>query len=343
MKQISIHDLAKMLGISSSTVSRALNDHPAISDEVKEKVRKLAREMKYKPNQMATALKTGKIKTIGMLVPLINRNYFVEAIAGVENEIYEAGYDLIIASSGNMYKRERQLINSLGQGKVAGIIAAVALETTEFSHYQNLVDSGIPLIMFDRKMPISNSSSVTQDDFAGAYMATRHLIDQGCKKIFHYRGPQNVSIWSDRDKGYAKAMQDFQLPVLPEWIHTDLTTSERGAAYAQKLLQRGKDHFPDGILFSGDFAARAAMEEFVQAGVQIPRDIAVVGFVNEPWDELLSPPLSSVEQFSYHIGETAAKLMLEAIEGAPHQNVVITPELIVRESSLKSKYLNTKI
>lgn len=337
MKNVSIHDLAKMLGISSSTVSRALNNHPAIREEVKEKVRKLAREMKYKPNQMATALKTGKVKTIGMVVPMINRNYFVEAIAGVENEIYEAGYDLIIASSGNIYSREKQLITSLGQGKVAGVIAAVALETVDFSHYQHLVDSGIPLIMFDRKMPIANSSSVTQDDFAGAYMATRHLIEQGCRKIFHYRGPQNVSIWSDRDKGYARAMADAQLPVSPDWIHTDLTTSDRGRVYARKLLQKGKENYPDGILFSGDFAARAAMEEFLQGGVAIPRDIAVVGFVNEPWDELLSPPLSSVEQFSYHIGETAAKLMLAAIEGAPHQNVVITPELIVRASSLKAK------
>lgn len=335
--RVSIYDIARELNISPSTVSRALHNHKSISSQVRESVCQTAKLMNYKPNQMAVALKTGKIKTIGMVVPLINRNYFVEAIAGVEKEIYKAGYDLIIASSGNLYQRERKIITSLSQGKVVGVIAAIAAETTDYSHYIQMVSSGIPLVMFDRKMPIENTSSVVQDDYDGAYKATRHLIEQGCRKIYHYRGPQNVSIWSDRDRGFRQAMTDGGLQIDKRSVYTALTTEEEGLKYAKKLLMQ-KD-LPDGILFSGDFAAKAAMEHFVQNGVRIPQDIAVVGFVNEPWDKLLNPPLSSIEQFSNKIGETAAAMMLEAIEGMPHRDVVYKPELIIRDSSLKSKYL----
>ena len=337
-KKISIYDIAKELNISASTVSRALNNHEGIRSEVKDAVHKLAKELNYTPNQMAVALKTGKVKTIGMVVPLIDRNYFVQAIAGVEKEIYKVGYDLIIASSGNLYQREKKIITSLSQGKVVGIIAAVAAETTDYSHYVSMVESGIPLVMFDRKMPIPNTSSVVQDDYFGAYQATQHLIEQGCRQIYHFRGPQNVSIWSDRDKGYRQAMNDYGLQITPRHIHTALTTEEEGRKYATKLLTQKSKQLPDGILFSGDFAAKAAMEIFVEKGIKIPQDIAIVGFVNEPWDILLNPPLSSIEQFSYQIGETSARLMLEAISGLPHQDIVYKPQLIIRESSLKSKY-----
>lgn len=334
-RKISIYDIAKKLEISASTVSRAMNDHPAISQKMKDKVKKVAEEMDFTPNQMAIALKTGKTKTIGMIVPLIDRNYFVQAIAGVEKEIYKAGYNLIIASTGNFYEREQRVVSSLNQGKVVGIIAAVAAETTDYSHYMSMVKNGMPLVMFDRKMPISNASSVVQDDYLGAYEATQHLISQGCKRIYLYRGPQNVSIWKERDRGYRQAMADGGLEVLPKYIHTALTTEEEGRKYAKKILELHNDELPDGILFSGDFAAKSAMEVLLQNGIRIPQDIAIVGFVNEPWDTLLNPPLSSIEQFSYQIGRTAAKLMMEALQGMPHKDIVIKPELIIRESSLK--------
>ena len=335
-KKVSIYDLAKRLNVSASTVSRALHDHPSISLEMKQAVRALAKELNFKPNHIAIALKTGRMRTIGMIVPQINRNYFIEAIAGVEREVYKAGYDLIIASSGNMYEREKKIVSSLSQGKVVGIIAAVAAETTDYSHYQMLVNNNIPLVMFDRRMPIADTSSVVQDDFDGAYRATEHLIEQGCRRIYHFRGPQNVSVWSDRDRGFRKAMAEHGVEVGRHAIHTAITTEEEGRKYAVKLL--AQKELPDGILFSGDFAAKAAMEVFVEAGIRIPQDIAVVGFVNEPWDTLLNPPLSSIEQFSDKIGETAAKMMLEAIEGMPHRDIVYKPQLIVRESSMKKKY-----
>ena len=335
-KKVSIYDIAKKLGVSASTVSRALHDSPSIGEETKRTIRNLAKELNFKPSHIAVALKTGNIKTIGIIVPQINRNYFVEAIAGVERELYKAGYDLIIASSGNMYEREKQIVSSLSQGKVIGVIAAVAAETTDYSHYQALVDNNIPLVMFDRKMPIANTSSVVQDDFDGAYKATEHLIEQGCKKIYHFRGPQNVSVWSDRDEGFRKAMKDYNLEISRQAIHTAITTEEEGRKYAHKLLQQKE--LPDGILFSGDFAAKAAMEVFIAAGIRIPQDIAVVGFVNEPWDTLLNPPLSSIEQFSGKIGETAAQMIVESIAGMPNRDIVYKPQLIVRESSLKKKY-----
>ncbi len=333
MEKMSIYDIAKELNISASTVSRALHDHPKTSLKTRQKVKEYAKKINYRPNNMAVALKTGKIKTVGMIVPLINRNYFIEAIAGAESELYNAGYDLIISSSGNNYEREKQIVSSFSQGKVIGVIAAVAADTKEYSHYQRMIDGGVPLVMFDRKMPLKDCSTVTIDDFKGAYIATEHLIRQGCKKIYIYRGPQNVSIWSDRYKGYCKAMEDNGLTVTKKHVYTAYTTSEEGAIYASRLIQ-SKD-IPDGILFSGDFAARAAMEKFKSEGISIPEDVAIVGFVNEPWDILLNPPLSSVEQFCNKIGQTAAQMMLEAIGGMPPRDVVFQPQLIIRESSLK--------
>ncbi len=334
-KRVSIYDIARELEVSASTVSRALNNHPSISVDVKKSICETARKMGFRPNQMAVALKTGKVRTIGMIVPLIDRNYFVEAIAGVEKEIYDAGYDLIIASSGNLYERECKIVESMSQGKVVSVIAAVAAETTDYSHYQSLIDCGIPVVMFDRKMPLAGMSSVLQDDFKGAYDATRHLLEQGCRVVYHYRGPQNVSIWSDRDRGYRQAMSEYGVQVKDEWIYTAPTTTACGKEYAQMLLDGNT--LPEGILFSGDFAAKGAMETFVAAGVAIPTDVAIVGFVNEPWDCYLNPPLSSIEQFSNKIGRMAAKLMFEALEGKPARDVVFPTELIIRESSLKSK------
>ena len=193
-KKVSIYDIAKKLGISASTVSRALHDNPAISEEVKKSVKQVAKELNFRPNHLAVALKTGKIRTIGIVVPQINRTYFVEAIAGVERELYKAGYDLIIASTGNLYERERNIVDSLSNGKVIGVIAAVAAETTDYSHYQRLIDNNIPVVFFDRKVPGLEASSVVQDDYDAGYNATVHLIEQGCRNIFHFRGPQNVSV-----------------------------------------------------------------------------------------------------------------------------------------------------
>ena len=332
-KGATIFDISKRLGISASTVSRALNGSKLISEQTRNKVIEEAKKIGFRPNPFAVALKTGKTKTIGMIVPLINRNYFVEAIAGVEETIYAADYDLIIASSGNFYSREKKIVESMAQGKVVGVIAAVAAETTNYDHYKILIDNGIPVVMFDRLMPLPGMSSVVQDDFQGAYNATNHLIQQGCRKIFHYRGLQNVSMWNAREKGYRQEMADAGIEISKNWVHTALTTPEEGAKYAERLILKGT--LPDAILFSGDFAAKAAMEVFAANGVNIPKDIAIVGFVNEPWDKYLTPPLSSVEQFPYNIGREAGRLMLNAINGEPPQKIVYNTELIIRESSLK--------
>ena len=336
-KKVSIYDIARELNVSPSTVSRSLNDHPRISTQLKEYIQEFAKAMDFSPNQNAVALTTGKVRTIGMVVPMIERNYFVQAIAGVEKEIYKAGYDLIIASSGNLYEREKKIVASMSNGKVEGVIAAVAAETTNYSHYKTIVNAGIPLVMFDFKEPTLDAGSVVQDDYEGAYRATEHLISQGCRTVYHFRGLQNVSIWNDRDRGYRQAMADNNIDINPRYIHTTLTTEEEGRKHVYKMLSKNK--LPDGIVFSDDFIAKVAMDVFRDKGLRIPSDIAVVGFMNEPWDTLLNPPLSSVELFSNKIGETAAKMMLELINGMPHRDVVYKPQLIVRESSLRSKYL----
>lgn len=335
-KATTLWDLAESLGVSASTVSRALNGNPRISENTRKKVETAAKEAGFVKNSLGLALKTGRMRTIGMVVPLINRNYFVQAIAGVESVIYDAGYNLIITSTGNFYDRECKVVESLRQGRVVGVIAAVALETLDYSHYLSLVNEGIPVVMFDRLMPLPGMSSVVQSDYKGAYDAVKHLLDQGCRTIWHYRGPQNVSIWSARDKAYRDAMAEAGIEVRPEWVYTALTTTEEGERFAVELLDSGRK-LPDAILFSGDFAAKSAMEVFNARGVRMPEDVAVVGFVNEPWDCYLTPPLTSVEQHPYEVGRRAAALMLKAIDGAPPEDIVLETELIVRESSLRKK------
>lgn len=332
-KSATISDIARSLNISAATVSRSLNGSTLISEETRRKVLAEAERLGFRPNPIAVALKTGRTRTIGMVVPLINRNYFVQAIAGVESVIYDAGYELLIASTGNFYEREKKVVESLSQGKVVGVIAAVAAETTDYQHYRNLIEKGIPVVMFDRLMPLDGMSSVVQNDWKGAYDATRHLIEQGCRTIYHFRGPQNVSMWNARDKGYRQAMSEAGIKVERNWVHTALTTPEEGVKYAEKLIARGE--LPEGILFSGDFAAKAAMEVFSAHGIKMPEQVAVVGFVNEPWDTYLTPPLSSVEQFPHEIGKEAARLMLKAINGDSPQKIVLDTELIIRKSSLR--------
>lgn len=337
-KRTSIYDIAQRLGVSVSSVSRALSDHPSISAALKERIRQVAEELHYTPNSVAVNLKTGKRNTIGVVVPGINRSFFSSAIEGIEDKAYKQGYDVLIYQSKDSAEREERIVHSLA-GKVDGVIASVAADATDHSYYNDLSASGVPVVLFDRTATGVDAGTVIVDDYQGAVLAVKHLIRQGFTRIYHCAGPQHVNVWGNRLRGYLDTMQEAGITLSEEYIFEGVNTSEEeGRRFAKTVLaayESGRP-LPEAVFFAGDFAALGAMLEFRKAGIDIPEQIAIVGFANEPFCQLLSTPLSSVDQFSYKMGYMAGKMMFDRLKGEPQVGVVIAPELIIRKSSLKN-------
>lgn len=331
-KNTSIYDIAKSLNVSASTVSRALQDHPRISSEVRKLVQKKAREMNYKPNRMAVNLKLGKSSTIGVIVPNINRNFFSSAIDGIEEEAYREGYDVLICQSQESFEKEKKIINSLAQGRVDGVIASIASGTHDYAHFNTLEEDGIPLVLFDRVSDEVHAGKVTADDYRGGYMVAEHLLRQGRKRIFHYASYQHVSVWNMRCKGYVDAMRAHGIEPGKDWIIYGEATQLQGQIVARQLLARSER--PDAVFCTSDFVALGMMLELLKNGVRVPEDIAICGFANEPIDALVTPSLSSVDQFSKQMGQQAARMLLARINGETPADVVLVPELIVRDSTV---------
>lgn len=324
-ERVSIATIAAQLGVAPSTVSRALNGHTTISKALTVKIKKLAAELNYVPDQMAVNLKSGRRNTIGVIVPMIGRNFFASVIEGIEDYAFSRGYDVIICQSKDSELRERRLVNSIS-GKVDGVIASLSAHEGSHEYFNNL---GVPLVLFDRTDSSLNASSVTIDDRAGARVATEHLLDEGFRKIFHFAGPQYVSIWGARHNGYLDAMKSREIEVLDSWVFQAPTTFDEGQKFARHIIESGD--IPDAIFCSGDYIALGAMTVFKEHGINMP----MVGFANEPICELVEPQLSSVNQFSSKMGEEACRLLLDILSGQPAINTTISPKLIIRKSSLK--------
>lgn len=334
-KKTSIYDIARVLGVSTSTVSRALQDNPAISAEVRDRVRKTAREMGYQPNMFAVNLQRGSTRTIGVVVPMVSRNFFSMAIDGIEQVASEAGYDVLIYQSKNDAEREARILNDLQRGRADGVIASVASCGGDYACYRALEPYGMPLVLFDRHVEGLAAGTVLLDDRRGAFETVEHLIGQGFRRIYHYAGAQQTSIWRNRRQGYEEAMRAHGIEVRPQWIVGGQTTEEGGAEAMERLI--AADDLPEAIFFAGDFAALGAYKVLRKHGLRVPDDMALAGFANEPFCDLIAPRFTSVDQSGYEMGGLAAKMLLDRLGGAPYADIVIPPRLIVRESSLKRR------
>lgn len=334
-KKTSIYDIAQQLGVSTSTVSRALQNNPAISAKVRERVRETAEAMGYKPNLFAVNLQRGTTRTIGVVVPMVSRNFFSMAIDGIEEAASQRGYDVMIFQSRNEREREERILNSFLNGKVDGVIASLASEGGDYAHYKALSRYGTPLVLFDRFVSGLDAGTVLLDDYRGAFDTVEHLIGQGCRRIYHYAGLQQVSIWRNRRRGYEEALLKHGIEPRPDWITEGATTEEGGYLAMERLFASGKV-LPDAIFFAGDYAALGAYRSLREHGIRVPEDVALAGFANEPFCELITPSFTSVEQFGYRMGNTAAQMLLDKLDGASYMDVVISPKLIVRDSSLRT-------
>jgi len=331
---ITIHDIAKALNISGSTVSRALNDNSRISDKTKKAVRSMAKQLGYQPNALASNLRTSCTKTIGVIIPRISRYFFSSAITGIEELARTRGYNVIICQSNDQEARESDCVQTLFASRVDGVISSIAINTENFEHYKTFTDRNIPLVFFDRVCDELETSQVVVDDFKGGFIAAEHLISKGCKRIAHISGPQHLNIYINRLQGYLKALRKHNFEIEEDLIIESLLTREDGEACAKKLLD--SPNRPDAIFAANDISALSIILYAKEIGLRIPEDLAVVGFSNEPFSEYVSPSLTTIEQSGFDVGTKATELLLDIITNKTgnHQETIVLPvKLIERESS----------
>ena len=337
-RQVTIHDIARELNIAASTVSRALSNHPRISQATKKLVLETAEKMQYKPNAVASSLRRGQGNTIGVIVPLINRHFFANVIHGIETITQPEGYHIIICQSTELLHKEIENIKTLLQNRVNGIIISISAETRDAEHFKEVVKAGIPLVQFDRSLEHFPGSQVINDDFQGGYQATKHLIDQGYRNIAHFSGPLFVSLYEKRYAGYRKALEDHGMIPDKQLLFEGVITREKGMAAMEKILKG--DNVPDAIFAAGDYAALGALLVAKEKGINVPAELGVAGYVNEPFTEWLDPSLTTTEQFGAEQGRQAAQVLLEQIrteKTLPAKKLLIPPKLIIRNSSRKIK------
>jgi LacI family transcriptional regulator len=341
--QVTIKDIARELGISPSTVSRALKDHPDISTETKKAVNELAVKLNYQPNIVALSLRQKKTNTIGIIIPEIVHFFFSTVISGIDDVAKQAGYNVILAQSNESYQREVSDIKVLFNSRVDGMLISVSRETTNFDHIESIISRGMPVVFYDRNYNSPSASKVIVDDYNGAKEAVNHLIAQGCKRIAHIEGAPGLSISTDRLGGYMDALKENKIKIEESLIQKCPSGSMEDAKQTTRKLM-ALPAPPDGIFCNTDVMAMGAMMAIKEKGLKIPEDVAVVGFSNWSFSELTEPSLSSVDQPGYEMGQEAARLLIRQIEVKDKDVVEYTPEtkvlktkLIVRNSSLRKK------
>lgn len=305
----------------------------------------MVEKLNYQPNSIASALRKGKSNIIGVIVPTSDRQFFASFIRGIEEIIRDEGYNLMICQSDDQFSKEQSGIDTLLNVRVDGIIASVAKETTDISHYKKVKHQGVPLVLYDRVIESLGVNLVVSDDYLGAYNAVTHLIEQGCRRIAHFAGKQHINIYQDRLEGYLQALREHNIPVDEQIIiESDLIRDtysilQTGREIGKKLLQM--PDLPDGIFSSSDFAAMGAIQIFKEKNIKIPDEIALVGYSNDFSASVIEPALTSLDQHTIEMGNLAAKHFLEQIGTKPEEftpkKTKLKPSLIVRESSSRKK------
>lgn len=340
-KEVTIYDIAKKLKISAATVSRGLQDHPAISKKTKKRIFDMVDEMGYRTNHFARNLRLQQTKTIGVLVHELNSNFITSVLAGIEKVTAEEGYDIIIAHSSESYAKETANVKNLFDKRVDGLIASLAFDTTDLDHFKPFTDKGVPVLFFDRVEQDGNNTVVVIDNAKCGYLATDHLIKQGCKRIAHVTSSLNRNVYSQRYKGYRDALFDNKIPLDESLVIIQDLTEKSGVDAALKILSMKP--LPDGAFITNDFVAAVCMRTLKEHGIAIPADIAVVGFNNDAVGTLVEPALTTINYPGIDMGEIAARNLINHLKGVTnlHQTntIIVRSELIVRRSSLKKGHV----
>jgi len=338
ISKVTILDIARELNITAATVSRALNDHPGIRESTKQAVRDTATRLNYKHNKIASSLRLGKSNIVGVIIPSAEINFFGSVVHGIEKVAAENNYTVLIYQSNELYEFEKKGVQTFLQSRVDGVLASISKETINLDHYSEIRNRGIPLVLFDRTDDKLGVSSVVVDDYAGAFQATSHLIEEGCRKVAHIAGQQHVNIFNLRLKGYIEALNVHNIPLNEDFIVYGKVSIESGRECMKQLLSGPVR--PDAVFAVEDFTALGAIQAIKAAGLRIPEDIAIIGFANEAFGEYLTPSLSTVNQQTVTMGEEAARLLFEGLRsGEPFhahpRKLILKPQVICRGSSVK--------
>ncbi len=327
---ITIKDIAKELGISISTVSRALKNNPEIKETTRKEVQDFAKIHHYKPNVMAMNLRNQRSNIIGVIIPQFVHFYFSSILSGIEDIATKNGYQIIIAQSNDQYKKEVNIVHSFIEARVCGVIASLAKETTEYTHYQELIDNGIPIIFYDRICTGINTERVVVDDYAGSFAAVEYMIQTGCKRILFYSAPLNLEISKNRRNGYLDAMKKYHIPVENSMIKI-CDTREQAIAITSTLLEM--DNRPDAFFAINDDTASGILYACKLAGLRIPDEVSICGFTDGFIAVSTDPKLTTVEQKGFEVGKNAIEILLEKLNSKSDekiQNRIIRTNLVVR-------------
>lgn len=330
MRKVTIVDIARELDLSPSTVSRALNGIGRMNPETRQEILDLAKQWDYHPNPHAQRLKKAKTSTIGLIVPELTHHFYSQIIKGVDSVLDEIGYQQIICVSNEEYVKEKKAAEALLNARVDGLLVALANETSNFDHLQQLVNEEIPMVFLDRMCEDIEAPYVMTDDFEGAKMATEFLLDNGCRNILFIKGPENISTSFSRLMGYKEAfkqnrgafLEDFTLP------HSN------SAQLRESLKKLVKEHAIDGLVAHSDYHAFRAMEVLQQLGKSVPGDIQIIGYADEPLASYTTPKITTMKQPAFDMGRLGMEMLWHEIEsGNKKDPVVLNTELIVREST----------
>lgn len=339
-KRVTIYHIAKELGMTGSYVSRALNDHPAVSKKVKDLVKKKAAELNYRQNSQAANLRQGSSKTIGVIVPHINQSFFSEAIAGIEEICFENNHSLIICQSHESFEQESKAIETLIHQNVDCILISISAETQSPVYLKEITKHNIDLIQFDRCLDSVESFKVLNDNKEASNKAVKKLISEGYSKIAFIGGPNHLGVFRDRKEGYLEAIKEAGLSIPYNFIVDNSLSKEMAIKVASELLALREP--PDAFFAVSDHQSLGIVKVAHTLGIKVPEQLGIFGFANEAFTELITPTLSSINQKSKELGKSSANLYFKNIlpgniiveDTAPK---IIKSELIVRQSSSRSK------
>lgn len=331
---ITMKDIANELGVSISTVSRALNGNTRISDNVREQIQDFARKHNFTPNLIAANLRKMRvqpIKTIGVIIPQFTHFYFSSVLSGIEEEATARGYTVMVAQSNEKYEKEARICQSFYEHKLCGVIVSQAKGTVNYNHFQKLIDEGMPLVFYDRICTGVDASRVVVDDYMGAYTAVNHLIDTGCRRIAFYGMSKQLEIQKNRFNGYHDAL-----------THNGIDIDERYICYADNRVDAeaitpdilNMPDRPDAFFAINDDTAIGILYTAKRMGFRIPDDISICGFTNGNRAIACDPALTTVEQRGIVVGEEAANILIGKVEGSIPKDKcekrVVRTRLIVR-------------
>ena len=334
--RVSLKDLAKELGVSIATVSRALRSSSEIGKEMQTRVKDLAKKMNYRPNPFAQSLRKEAPRVIGVVVPNLVTHYYAAVLDGIEDEARSKGYSIISANSHESFEDETQAIDNFVSLHVEGIIACISQTTTDYSHYEEIAQMGIPLVFFGRTCMTDRFSSVTANGDEAAQLATQHLIDTGSRRIAFLGGPNHLDMVKRRKHGYLEALRENRLPIDRDLVVCGKIDYDVALHATEELLRR--ENRPDAIIAFNDIITFAAFTAIKNLKLHIPEDVALIGFTDDVHAAYVTPRMSAIADQSHLMGGTACQLLLKSIGGDRKIYKEIVPQkLIIRDTSAKKR------